>query len=77
MKYWIGFLSLLSLQNTLIITISVIIGRLLSTSLAAYAFARMRFRWRDPLFVLVLATMMIPYHVTLIPTWLTMITTSI
>lgn len=60
----------LSLQNTLIITISVIIGRLLSTSLAAYAFARMRFRWRDPLFILVLATMMIPYHVTLIPTYI-------
>ncbi|MEM7132258.1 MAG: carbohydrate ABC transporter permease [Chloroflexota bacterium] len=60
----------LALQNTLIITISVISGRLLSASLAAFAFARMRFRWRDPLFILVLATMMIPYHVTLIPTYI-------
>ncbi|MBV7336213.1 carbohydrate ABC transporter permease [Chloroflexi bacterium TSY] len=59
----------LGLQNTLIITISVIIGRLLSTSMAAFAFARMRFRLREPLFILVLATRMIPYHITLIPTY--------
>ena len=59
-----------ALLNTSIITFSVILGRLLSTSLAAYAFARMRFRLRTPLFMLVLSTMMIPYHVTLIPTYI-------
>ncbi len=59
-----------ALLNTLFITMSVIVGRLLSTSLAAYAFARMRFRLRTPLFVLVLSTLMIPYHVTLIPTYI-------
>ena len=58
-----------SLRNTAIITFAVILGRLASTSLAAYAFARMRFRLRTPLFLLVLATMMVPYHVTLIPTY--------
>ena len=58
-----------SLRNTAIITCAVILGRLASTSLAAYAFARMRFRLRTPLFLLVLATMMVPYHVTLIPTY--------
>lgn len=62
--FWLG------LKNTLIITISVIIGRLLSTSLAAFAFARMRFRLREPLFLLVLATMMIPGQVTLIPSYI-------
>jgi ABC-type glycerol-3-phosphate transport system permease component len=60
----------LALRNTLIITISVIFGRLLSTSLAAFAFARMRFRLREPLFLLVLATMMIPGQVTLIPSYI-------
>lgn len=60
----------LSLKNTLIITISVIVGRLLSTSLAAFAFARMRFRLREPLFLLVLSTMMIPGQVTLIPSYI-------
>lgn len=59
-----------SLLNTVIVTFSVILGRLLSASLAAYAFARMRFRLRTPLFILVLSTMMIPYHVTLIPTYI-------
>ena len=60
----------LSLKNTLIITVSVIIGRLISTSMAAFAFARLRFRGRNALFILVLATMMIPYHVTLIPSYI-------
>ncbi len=59
-----------SLLNTVVVTFSVIVGRLLSASLAAYAFARMRFRLRTPLFILVLSTMMIPYHVTLIPTYI-------
>lgn len=62
--FWLG------LKNTLIITVSVIIGRLLSSSLAAFAFARLKFRLRQPLFILVLATLMIPYHVTLIPTYI-------
>src|SRR5687767_14414881 len=39
-------------------------------SLAAYAFARLRFRGRDQLFILLLATMMIPFQVTMIPTFL-------
>lgn len=64
-----SFPFLKSLLNTSTITFSVILGRLISTSLAAYAFARMRFRLRTPLFMLVLSTMMIPYHVTLIPTF--------
>lgn len=62
--FWLG------LQNTLTITLSVILGRLLSTSLAAFAFARLRFRLREQLFILVLATLMLPYHVTLIPTYI-------
>ena len=59
-----------SLRNTLTIMVGVMAGRLLSASLAAYAFSRLRWRGRDALFVLVLSTMMIPYYVMLLPQYL-------
>ena len=58
------------LSNTLIIIIGVEVGRLISVPLAAYAFARLRFPLRGPLFLLVLATMMLPSQVLLIPQYL-------
>ena len=54
-------------KNTLIVMVGVMAGRLLSASLAAYAFARLRWQGRDTLFLLVLSTMMISYHVRLVP----------
>lgn len=53
--------------NTTIITVGVLAGRLLTASLVAYAFARMRFFGRNVLFILVLSTMMVPFQVTIIP----------
>ena len=53
--------------NTTLVTGGNIIGTLISSSLVAFAFARLRFRGRGVLFVLVLATMMLPEHMTLIP----------
>lgn len=53
--------------NTIRITFLSIIGVVLSCTLAAYGFARLRFRGRDFLFVVLLATMMLPSQVTLIP----------
>ncbi len=53
--------------NTAIITIAVIIGHVLSCTLIAYGFARLHAPGRDTIFVLVLATMMLPYPVTMIP----------
>jgi multiple sugar transport system permease protein len=58
------------LSNTMIILVGVEVGRLLSVPLAAYAFARLRFPFRNVLFVVVLSTMMLPYYVTLIPQYL-------
>ncbi len=58
------------LKNTLIITVLALLGQLVSSSAVAYAFARMRFPGRDTLFILVLATMMLPGIVTLIPTYI-------
>ncbi|MBV9786726.1 MAG: carbohydrate ABC transporter permease [Chloroflexi bacterium] len=53
--------------NTVIITAVAMLGTLLSTSLVAYSFARLRWPGRDLLFSLVLATMMLPGIVTMIP----------
>jgi len=55
------------LINTLTITIGNVLGNLVSCSLAAFAFARLKARGRSLLFGLLLATMMLPYEVTMIP----------
>lgn len=56
--------------NTLVVTAASVGGQLLTCSMAAYAFARLRFRGRDGLFAAYLATMMVPAIVTLIPAFL-------
>lgn len=48
------------------------VGQLLTCSLAAYAFARFQFRGRDTIFTILLATMMVPFQVTMIPVFITM-----
>lgn len=53
--------------NTVIITGASLVGQLVSCSLVAYSFARLRWPGRDTLFILMLATMMLPRQVTLIP----------
>ncbi len=56
--------------NSAVVTVSVTVLQLLISSLAAFAFARLRFRGREMLFLLYLATLMIPPQVTLIPNFL-------
>ena len=53
--------------NTIIISGWAVVGKVLSTSLVAYSFAMLRWRGRDTVFALVLATMMLPGVVTMIP----------
>ena len=53
--------------NTAFVTIAVVIGTVIIALLAGYAFARVRFRYRDQLFLVVLAMMMVPGQVTMIP----------
>ena len=55
------------LVNTLIVVVCTTVGTLLSCSMAAYAFSRLRWPDRGLLFGLLLATMMIPHQVTSIP----------
>jgi multiple sugar transport system permease protein len=56
--------------NSLIVTASVTALQILVSSLAAFAFARLRFRGREALFLLYLATLMIPFQVTMIPNFI-------
>ena len=53
--------------NTLIISLGAIIGHVLSCTLVAYAFARLRAPGKGLLFLLVLSTLMLPYPVTMVP----------
>ncbi|WP_426625533.1 carbohydrate ABC transporter permease [Leifsonia sp. McL0607] len=55
------------LANSSIIVVGAIIGNLVSCSLAAYAFARLNFRFRTLYFVIMLGTIMLPMHVVLVP----------
>ena len=57
------------LLNTVIITGNNVVGNLVSCTIAAYGFARLRVRESDFLFALVLATMMVPEQVTMIPVY--------
>lgn len=58
------------LMNSLIVTLANVVGNLLSCSIVAFGFARLRARGRDFLFLLVLATLMIPREVTIVPTFI-------
>jgi multiple sugar transport system permease protein len=60
------------LWHTLLFTVVLTAGQLVFTTLAAYAFARLRFVGRDVLFWAYLATMMVPNVVTMIPLYLIM-----
>lgn len=61
---------LVFLRNTLLIVLLSVVGTLLSSSIVAYAFSRMKFPGRGPLFLLLLSTMMLPAAVTLLPQFL-------
>jgi multiple sugar transport system permease protein len=53
--------------NTVVITFASVIGMVISSSMVAYSFSRLRWKARDTLFSIVLATMMLPGVVTMIP----------
>ncbi|WP_406119302.1 carbohydrate ABC transporter permease [Streptomyces sp. NBC_00989] len=60
---------LLALNSTLV-TALIAVGQMITAGLAGYAFARLEFRFKKPLFGLVLATMMVPLQVTIVPVFL-------
>lgn len=58
--------------NSFYINMIVVVSQLITCSMAAYAFAKITFPFREPLFILFLATMMVPGQVTIIPLYLIM-----
>lgn len=61
---------LVYLKNTLILVILNVVGTILSSAIVAYAFSRLRFPGRNALFMVMLATMMLPGAVTMLPQFL-------
>lgn len=55
------------LFNSAVVVLGSILGNLVSCSLAAYAFARLRFRMQRPAFAFMLLTIMLPVHVVIVP----------
>ncbi|MCC6442842.1 MAG: carbohydrate ABC transporter permease [Armatimonadetes bacterium] len=55
------------LRNTLFIALMTVTGTVLSSALPAYGFSRLRWRGREFFFYLMLATIMLPYQVTMLP----------
>jgi multiple sugar transport system permease protein len=58
------------ISNTLILVVLTVTGRVLSTVMVAYAFARFRWPGRDFVFILAMATIILPREVTTIPTYI-------
>src|SRR5438034_2426346 len=62
----------LAYMNSAIVAVSVTVVQLITCAMAAYAFARIQFPGREIIFFVFLATMMIPFQLTIIPIFLTM-----
>jgi len=62
----------LAYMNSAIVALSVTVFQLITCAMAAYAFARIQFPGREIIFFVFLATMMIPFQLTIIPIFLTM-----
>jgi multiple sugar transport system permease protein len=56
--------------NTLLICVLTVVGALLSNTVVAYGFSRIEWRGRDAVFVVVLASLMLPFQVTMVPLFL-------
>lgn len=74
---WINYVTLFTEQpmfmfmmNTIKIVIFVVLGQLFFSSLAAYSFARIKFKGNTVMFFFYIATLMVPGQVTMIPTYL-------
>jgi multiple sugar transport system permease protein len=62
-----------ALTNTVLVTILVVVGQVLTSILGGYAFARLRFRGREKLFLLYLGSIMIPFVVMIVPLYRLMV----
>ncbi len=56
--------------NSLIVTVLAVTGQVLSATLVAYGFSRFQFPFRNTLFMLVIATLIVPWEITIVPSFL-------
>jgi ABC-type glycerol-3-phosphate transport system permease component len=78
-RFYLGsFLAVLHLvpiqkfiSNSVLVSVIIMIGQLITASMAAYAFALISFKGKNLVFAIFMATMMIPWEVTIIPNYLT------
>lgn len=61
-----------NILNSFIVSTTITLGQLLFSSMAAYGFSRLRFPGKDVAFAIYLTTLMVPFQVTLIPTYVLM-----
>lgn len=61
---WVFFL------NSLLLAVGSVIGTVISSSMAAYAFARLDFRGRPTFFAIMIGTLLLPFHVLIIPQYM-------
>ncbi|MDR2321814.1 MAG: carbohydrate ABC transporter permease [Microbacterium sp.] len=66
----IGFPFLLFVGNSALVALGSVLGNLLSCTLAAYAFARLEFRFKRTMFAAMMATLMLPFQVILVPQYI-------
>ncbi len=79
-EHWVGFENYIAVMtrvpffqffaNSSVVAVAVTIGALFTSALAGYIFAKFTFAGRDLLFFLIVATMMVPFQVVLIPVFL-------
>ncbi|MFD2330480.1 carbohydrate ABC transporter permease [Cohnella sp. GCM10020058] len=75
-NYWDGWKGVAGhgfyrfLGNSATVSLLAVAGNVISCSMAAYAFGRMNFRFKKPLFALMLVSIMLPHHVTMIPQYI-------
>ena len=65
-----AFPFLLYLRNTVFVCVMVVVGTVVSSVLPAYGFARLQWKGRDALFFVMLATLMLPQQVTMLPVFM-------
>ncbi len=56
--------------NSLLVSVSSVLGQIITATLAAYAFARLRFPLKNVLFILLMSALMVPFFVTIIPVFI-------
>lgn len=56
--------------NSALVSVLAVLGNIITCSFAAYAFARLEFRFKKIWFAMMLVTIMLPYHVTLVPQYI-------